>query len=198
MSTRPHPDQPGESRSVLSPSMVYAVATTLLIAEADARRSLADTPVLYAVFCHTLDGPSHLIDLHPTPLPPGAWQVPSLPPHVVLARLADRFRQPDPDFRAVLTEWLSLGGRRCIGFALLSDEELDGPLNPRALNGAGAAVGGMPQMLTAVDADGRLYQIVRRPGAPTADMHVIDRPPADPHDAVVAALTGLLQAARRL
>lgn len=184
-----------------------SLTAALTHAEATADRFGWDQPpVLVGLFHLPGVADTHEIQVDPTLIGHNAWHLDtatdgqSLAPTVALHRLTTNLAAAP--MRNWLRGWMHRDGRHLIGFGLLFEAWL-GPVHPGYRHGDLAKAPEFARIearvVAALDADQRLYQIIRQRGADQSAVSTwADPPPHIRATRVAAGLTRLMGLARTL
>jgi hypothetical protein len=172
---------------MMAPSTVQALAAALVRTETAAERAGWDAgPTLIGLFDRTVTTTDRTIEVDPFPLDPSTWRVPDphrpghhLPVPIVLQAIAHTLTSAKaPEW---LPEWLCEHGRTLIGFAFCCEGWATSGFagyRPGDLGAVPAMADAEVRALTAVDIDGRYYQVMRVRGEPTATLTTAEVPTA--------------------
>ncbi|GIJ08422.1 hypothetical protein ACFFMR_29260 [Micromonospora andamanensis] len=193
---------------VLDPRTRGAVTRALINVEAAHERRGWDLPsTLLGVFDVPLSAQRQSVHVDAGLIDPNVWHNPffahgdpTLPPGVILHSLADLLAHPSA--RPQLREWLNLGGRRCVAFALVF-EAWAAAMPPGYRHGdlatASPAARIETRLVAAVDIDGQLHQIKRVRGEQQATVSEPSQPPPGrPSSRIANGLERLMDLARTL
>jgi hypothetical protein len=204
--------EPPNERPTLSPRNVDHLAAALAAAETIADADGWDLPPrLYGLFTRSAGTAAQVLDLDATLTASQIWQLADprqpgtyLSPAVTLEFISEAIETAlaNPLQRLAVSGWLHAAGRRCLGFAFRCYVRAAGP-GPDYLPGEMAVVANGAnadaRLLTAVDVDHRLYQIVRRRDQLFPDTTVVLGPSEQLADTiVVSALSRLVSVTRAL
>ena len=179
---------------MINPSTVQALAGALMHTEASAEQAGWDAdPVLLGLFDVPVSVTDRAIEVVTFPPDPATWRIPdphraghNMPVPVVLQALAATLTSAQAP--AWLPPWLRAHGRTLIGFAFCCEAWATSGFTgyePGDLNAVPAMADAEVRTLTAVDVDGRFYQVLRVRGEDTATLTIAEVPTAAMRDTVV-------------
>ncbi len=179
---------------MIEPSTVQALAGALVHTESVAEQGGWDAdPVLLGLFDGPVTGADRTIEIVPFPLDPAPWRIAdphrpghNLPVPVVLQALAHTLTSAQaPDW---LPDWLGELGRTLIGFAFCCEGWATAGFagyQPGDLNAVPAMADAEVRVVTAVDVDGRYYQVLRVRGEDDATLTTAEVPTPSMRDTIV-------------